>query len=127
MPHATTMAGRTFEQWIDGIFDHPVADPEWFWADDADKCVEPDAVNVAYLTRLFTERDRLLHRFDNAQVNQGLNLIVSSSCSVHASTIVGGEAPWPARRACIRAIFDVYGKCFAVRCEDVLSHRDAVH
>ena len=110
------MANRTFEQWIDGIFNHPVSDPAWFWDLDVDTCEEDDETNSEYLARLFTDSDRLLRRFDNAQVNQGLNMIVSSSCSNHAFTIVGGHAPWPARRRAIRAIFDVYAKCFASRC-----------
>lgn len=45
------MASRTFEQWIDGIFDHPVTEPAWFWDADADQCVEDDKTNVAYLAR----------------------------------------------------------------------------
>lgn len=120
------MANRTFEQWVDGIFNHPVTEPAWFWDVAADTCVESDETNVEYLARLFTESDRLLARFDNAQVNQGLNMIVSSSCSNHAFSIVGGHAPWPARRRAIRAIFDVYAGCFANRCADGLSHCDEI-
>jgi hypothetical protein len=118
------MAARTFEQWIDCIFDHAVADPAWYWAPDADTGVEEEDVNVAYLTRLFTESAGVLRRFDNAQVNQGLNLIVNASCSDHAFSIVGGRAPWPDRQRAIRAIFDIYADCFASRCADALSHRD---
>jgi hypothetical protein len=118
------MAGRTFEQWIDCIFNHPVDDPAWHRTPDADICVEPDEVNVAYLTRLFTESARVLRPFDDAQVNQGLNLIVNSACSDHPFSIVGGHARWSDRRQAIRAIFDVYANCFASRCAEGLSHLD---
>ena len=118
------MADRTFEQWIDGIFDHPVTEPEWFWDLDADTCVEDDETNVDYLARLFTECDRLLCRFDNGLVGQGLNMIVSNSCSDHAFSIVGGHAPWAARQRAIRSIYDVYAKCFAKRCAEGLGHLD---
>jgi hypothetical protein len=121
------LAKRTFEKWIDDIFDHPVNDPAWFWEPDADTCVEEDdETNVDYLARLFTESGRLLERFDDAQVDQGLNMIVSSSCSDHSYSIVSGHASWPARRRAIRSIYDVYEKCFAARCVEGLSHRDDV-
>ena len=114
------MANRTFEQWIDGIFDHPVTEPAWFWDLDADTCVEDDETNADYLARLFTDSDRLLRRFDNGQVGQGLNMIVSNSCSDHAFSIVGGHAPWHARQRAIRSIYDVYSK----RCAQGLGHLD---
>jgi hypothetical protein len=120
------VAKRTFEQWIDGIFDHPVTDPEWFWDrysdPNVDTCVEDDETNAEYLARLFTDSDRVLRRFDDAQVGQGLRMIVSNSCSDHAYSIVGGHAPWPVRQRAIRSIYDVYEKCFANRCVEGLMH-----
>lgn len=118
------MAKRTFEQWVDGIFDHPVTEPAWFWDLDADTCEEDDETNVEYLARLFTDSHRVLRRFDDARVGQGLNMIVSSSCSNHAYSVVGGHAAWPARRRAIRSIYDVYEKCFASRCAEGLGHLD---
>jgi hypothetical protein len=119
-----TMAARGFEQWVDHIFDHPVTDPHW--AIDEDCEPEPAEVNVEYLTRLFTNSELLLRRFDNAEVKQGLWLIVDPSCSNHAFTMTQPEVPWPKRRACIRSIFDLYAKCFAARCDDGLSHCDEI-
>ena len=120
------LANRTFEQWIDGIFDHAVAEPVWFWDLDADTCVEDDETNVDYLARLFTECDRLLHRFDNAQVGQGLKMIASGLCSDHAFSIVNNRAPWAARQKAIRSIYDLYAKCFAKRCAEGLGHTSEV-
>ncbi len=118
------MAIRTFEQWVKGIFDHPVEKRAWHWAPDADTCVEPDATrNVQYLTRLFRESDHVLRRFDNDQVNQGLNMIVFIACSQHSVTVMDDSVAWPERQACINAIYDVYAKCFASRCEEALGHR----
>jgi hypothetical protein len=119
------MASHTFEQWVDGIFDHEVADPAWFWAEGADHCVEDDETNVEYLTRLFTHCDRVLARFDNARLDQGLNFVAFPSCSDHSLSITYGNASWPKRRACIRSIYDLYAKCFAVRCSGCLSHSEA--
>lgn len=116
------MAKRTFEQWVQGIFDHPVTEPAWYWEVDADTCVEDDKTNVNYLAQLFTNSDQVLRRFDDAQVGQGLNMIVSNSCSDHAFSIVAGTAPWPARRTAIRSIFNLYAMCFNERCIDGLGH-----
>jgi hypothetical protein len=116
------MSGRSFEDWIDCVFDHAVTEPAWYWAEDADHGIEPDEENVQYLTRLFTECDRVLQRFDARQVNQGFTFIVDSSCSDHTSTLE--RVAWPKRQAWIRSIYDVYAKCFAARCVDGLSHLD---
>jgi len=120
------MPGRSFEQWINCIFDHPVTEPAWYWDLEADTGVEPDDVNVAYLARLFSDCDHILNPFDNSQVDQGLNMIAHTACSDHAYCITGGPAPWPARQAAIRAIFDLYAKCFSRRCSEGLSHLDEV-
>lgn len=117
------MSTRSFEQWIDCLFDHPVTDPQWYFELDADTGLEADDVEVDYLTRLFNESDRVLRRFDDAQVNQGLWMIADPSGSNHAFAIVDDDAPWPARRAAIRAIFDLYSKCFAARCSPLRSPR----
>ena len=77
------LANRTFEQWVDDIFDHPVNEPAWFWNADADTCEKDDETNVEYLARLFADSDRLLRRFDNSQVNQGLNMIVEQLFTVN--------------------------------------------
>lgn len=114
------MPGHTFDEWINCIFDHSVTDPPWYWSVDADLGVEPDEVNVEYLTRLFRDCEAVLRRFDNSQVKQGLWMIADGSCSDHADAIVWGDAPWSQRRACIRSIFDLYSKCFASRCNECL-------
>jgi len=118
------MTKRSFEQWVDGIFNHPVDEPAWHFAEDADHCIEDDLTNVEYLTRLFLECDRVLAPFDNAQADQGLNFIAFSVCSRHAYTVTRGKADWSKRRACINAIYDLYAKCFAARCTPGLSMRD---
>jgi hypothetical protein len=115
------MSSRTFEQWVKGIFDHEVTKVAWHWASDADPCLEDDERNVEYLTRLFTECDQVLAGFDDGQVNQGLNFIAHFACSDHSFSITQGKAPWPKRQVCIRSIYDLYAKCFAVRCAKCLS------
>jgi hypothetical protein len=116
------MAKRTFDEWVDGIFDHPVTEPAWYWAVDADTCEEDDATNAEYLTRLFSNSDRALERFDDAQAGQGLWMIASPPCSNHARSITDGHASWPVRRAAIRSIYDLYAKCFGKRCTETLGH-----
>lgn len=119
------MTGRTFEQWVNAIFDHPVPDDNsdaWYWARESDHCIEQDDLNAEYLVRPFTHCDRLLQKFDTPQVNQGFGFIIHPACSEHTDTI--SRAPWRVRRSWIRSIYDVYAKCFAGRCVDALSHLD---
>jgi hypothetical protein len=116
------MPARTFEQWVDCIFDHPVADPAWYFDVDADTCEECDEVTVEYLTCLFRHSGRVLARFDDAQANQGLNMIADVACSQHAVWVTHPGVPWPKRKACIASIYDLYADCFAARCAPVLSH-----
>jgi hypothetical protein len=119
---------RTYQQWIDGIFDHPVTNPAWYRVlEHGDTCEQDDTTNATYLTKLFTECDHDLLRFDDARVGQGLYMIASSSCSQHAFSISSGHAPWPVRRKAIQSIFDLYAKCFAARCSKGLGHLDEVN
>ena len=41
-----------YQNWLRRVFDHPVVEPEWYWAEDADTA-EPDALtSVEYLYSL---------------------------------------------------------------------------
>ena len=77
-----------------------------------------------YLTQLFTDPEPILAPYTDAQLNQGLWFLVSSSCSNYMFTLLEQEVPWPARQAGIRAITDLFARLFANRCSPHLSHLD---
>ncbi len=86
-----------FDAWVDGIFNHDVEGPEWFWGsefDDVWTAHEPaDAVTVSYVTRLFSESDRL-RRYSLEQVAQGLWFLVGEASPAGiAQTLLTPAAP----------------------------------
>jgi hypothetical protein len=114
----------TFPEWVRHIFDHPVSDPEWYWAPDADTDEPPAQTCVAYLTQLFTNPWPILAPYTDAQLNHSLWFLVSNSCSNYVFTLLEPEVAWPARQAGIRAITNLFAQLFANRCSPHLSHLD---
>lgn len=76
----------SFDEWLDHVFDHPVADPEWYWDDALDEVWEnylsADAV-LKYFTRLLLEPTALA-KFTREQVAQGLWFLLSGVFLVDA-------------------------------------------
>ena len=120
----------TFEEWVRYVFDHPVLDPQWWWQDEDTGLYQAwnERVNpgrtLAYLTRLFEDPSGLLGRFTRAQINQGLNLLVSPACSNHMSVLRDQSLPWPDRRRCIEAMVPLYGELMAPVYGDDLGHNE---
>ena len=110
-----------YERWVKHIFDHRVyPDGErWWWRED-----DPDSTYeywdstpvraVEFMTRLFRNSAHLATEYSRAQIDQGLLLLIEEYVSFYLSR---GDpesearmpaAPWPAREACILALFDFY-------------------
>ena len=66
------------------------------------------ARTLSYLTRLFNESADLLPRFSDWQIDQGLNFIVSNSCSDHMFALTNETLPWNDRKACFDAMVVLY-------------------
>lgn len=116
----------TFEDWVQYVFDHPVADPAWhfdvdaaWWDEDAHS-----AQALAYLTRLFDNGRELLSVYSGAQVNQGLWFLVHNACSNHMFVLDNSDLPWLERQHCIEAFYTLAEQVFVPRCTSHLSHLD---
>jgi hypothetical protein len=119
---AKVLTNLTFEEWVRHLFDHPVTNPEWHWDIDADYAkLEPQQV-VAYATQLFDGAGKLLAPYTDAQTNQGLWFLISSSESLFALTETA--VPLPDRVRCVQAMTEVFKQCFLPRCTPHLSHMD---
>jgi hypothetical protein len=72
----------TFEQWAQTAFDHPFAEPEWYWDQGFESLWEAlgltDALTVRYLTRVFLEPE-LLKRYSLEQVAQGIWFLIGEA------------------------------------------------
>ncbi|MEI8280992.1 MAG: hypothetical protein WCG75_01170 [Armatimonadota bacterium] len=104
----------TYDEWVIFIFDHPILEPNWWWWDaDSpnfkfwDEEADP-ARTLSFLTKLFQESGQLLLRFTDWQIDQGLNYIVSNSCSNHMYSLTNGSLPWEDRKACFDAMIVLY-------------------
>ena len=113
-----------FTDWLRRVFDHPVSYPAWHWADDADTSEPTPSDCVKCLTRLFEEPEIASATYSDAQINQGLNFLVSHSCSNYAYCFIGSSVDWHPRQRGIRAIGTLFEKLFARKCSDHLLHLD---
>lgn len=111
----------SFEEFVAFLFDHEVTpwpdNPNsqpgpWYWSAE----VSFDAIRVAgYYIRLFTDPKFLLTHYSSAQLEQGFWAIQSGNieCAVTAS-IWDKEVPLEIRESCIRSMFDLFEKLFAI-------------
>ncbi|MDE2291764.1 MAG: hypothetical protein KGL53_06745 [Elusimicrobia bacterium] len=113
----------TFEQWLTWAFDHPVADPAWYFGSD-DWREPPHQVAVDYLTRVFESPDEHLGRFPDDQADQGLNMLLSPSCSGHFFSFLDAKVPLEKRLRGVRSFVPLFTEYYAARCSDSLCHLD---
>ncbi|HEX5322613.1 MAG TPA: hypothetical protein VFW40_02425 [Capsulimonadaceae bacterium] len=118
------LSDLSFEEWIDFVFNHPVTSPLWYWQDESDWWDAPPTVTVDYLARLFGNASNIFVDFSDAQVAEGLWYLADSSCSDHMLALVNETVPLANRLACIQAIYNLFERCFALKCSPHLSHLD---
>ena len=112
-----------FDEWLRRVFDHDVADDSWWCKEGTDWNDLPPLVSLEYLSRLFGDANRLLRAYTDAQVNQGLWLLIDCGRSDHLRALENPEVEWPIRLRCVRSIIRLF-EMFATRCSTHLSHLD---
>jgi hypothetical protein len=119
-----------YEEWVRFVFDHPVLDPHWWWqAPESGYFQEwnesaDTARTLSYVTQLFQSPEGLIERFNRRQIDQGINFLVSSSCSNHMCVLSDAKLPWADRRRCFDAMVPLYVKLMAPVYQDDLSHNE---
>ena len=113
-----------YQDWINHLFDHPVADPAWHWDLDAPSfsAEEPEIAELIELTFRNSATD--LNRFTDAQLNQGLWYLASPACSDYFFALRSEKVPLTRRLSAIDSITVLYRDCFQQRCTQTLSHLD---
>lgn len=114
----------SFEEWIEFIFARPVSDPAWYWETGADRWEGSPERTAELLTETFERCGEVLEPFDDEQVNQGLWMIASFSCSNIGFSLADDTVPWALRARGLESIFTLFRDCFAVRCSNHLGHLD---
>jgi hypothetical protein len=109
-----------FGQWVQHVFDHPVAKPQWYFQIGKTWNGEP-LLTVQHLTRLFESPERLLTDYSPEQLEQGLWYLAGET-QPFMQALVDDSVPWPIRQRGLLAIQTFYEKFFAVACSDELGH-----
>ena len=98
----------TLEEWVRAVFDHPTAEPEWYWNAEFDSQWRAlglsDALTVNYLTRLFLS-PQPLKQYSLEQVAQGIWFLIGEASPAQPSLIlVSSDVGLRERIACVRAM-----------------------
>ena len=109
------LRSATYAEIVDFVFDHypeDEVDDKWYWHLEEDVQIEPrQAVN--FLTRLCSVPGELVTRFTLPQIAEGLNYLFGPGGTFEfGEQLWNSEVPWPERRACIRAIPNLYAQVF---------------
>jgi hypothetical protein len=114
---------------VQHVFDHPILEPHWWFQgmgtvyyEDWKGAGNP-ALILAYLTQLFRAPAFLLSRYTHAQIDQGLDYVVSNCGSEYMHVLTDTTLPWPDRKACIEAMCSLYADLMAPLYGNDLGHR----
>lgn len=114
-----------YKGWLDHVFNRPVTKPEWFWQATAEAGWEPNEDDfLTYVAQAFERPEDVFRGFPDPQVAQGLNFLISPSCSNDMHALKDAKIPWQKRQRVIRAISVLFKDLFAKRCSPVLSAVD---
>ena len=114
----------SFADWVYFIFDHPAEGPQWYWADDAPFWNGPSALTAEYVSRIFEEPWPALEGYSDAELNMGLNYLISPGLGEHMRCLDDPSVPLAARLRCVQACESLFRKLFLPRCSPHLPHRD---
>jgi len=114
-PLTPALTDLPFDAWVRHYFDHPVTDPPWHEADDAPLAELAPRQVLAHAARLFKEAGEQLAPYTDAQVNQGLSLLIDEGGSPLYAL---GETtvPLAERLHCLYSMAELFARCFAPRC-----------
>jgi len=111
-----------FDEWVRRVFAHEVINHDWWWKEDTDWNELPAVISLEYLSRLFEESGHLLRTFSDAQVDQGLWMVLGP-VSDHVRALEDLTVQWPIRLRCVRSILILF-RMFESRCSHHLAHFD---
>ena len=113
-----------YQEWLKHVFDHAVTDklPQWYFAEDPPLFEASDDEITELISETFLHAGKDLAEYTDAQVDQGIWYLVSSSGSDFMSALADSEVPLPRRLEAIGNIFYLYSDCFTKRCAEILAH-----
>ena len=113
-----------YHDWLKYVFDHEVADPQWYFNSDAPCFATTPQESCELLKLTFQRAGTDLVNYSDAQVDQGFWFIVSTSGSDYILDLKASAVPLRERVASMGSIYNLYQDCFARRCSESLGHLD---
>jgi hypothetical protein len=123
----TPEVSTTFDEWLKWAFDHPVTElmghDQWWWHVPRDWeggiwLDRPPERALAFVIQLFENPLAYLSCYSDAQIDQGVNFIVSRACSKHFDWLVDRRIDIGLRKRCFRSIEELFRELLAPRCSD---------
>jgi hypothetical protein len=110
-----------FDQWVQHVFDHPVAEPPWHFQINEETWDGEPLLTVQHITRLFESPEHLLKAYSPEQLEQGL-WYLSGEGQPFMQALLDESVPWSVRKRGLLSVQTLYQKFFAVACSDELGH-----
>jgi hypothetical protein len=107
----------SFESWIAWVFDRPEENLDWGFSAEP-----PPETAIDFLTELFTAPRQFIGRFSDAQINQGLTVIMHAAWSDHAFVFLNEQISLPKRIKGIHSFEPLFSELYAFRCTNTLMH-----
>ena len=103
-----------YDAWIQYVFDHPVHDPAWHWADDAPYHDVGIPEVAELLTKTFRQSAHDLLIYSDDQVAQGLEFLVDNSCSSYMVDVRYSSLPLRVKSSLLDAMLNSFGVALPV-------------
>jgi hypothetical protein len=120
---------QPLQMWIDHVFDRPVSDPPWYWATDTmatstgtEEWPEAPGTVVVQIAETFERSGKLLSRFSDVQVNQGLWYLFYQGPPDLMGALLDEGVPLAWRLRALRSFAPLFEQVMAERCSSHLSH-----
>lgn len=108
------------EAWVAYLFDHPEADRDWHFEDDAPFMDLGAKREAELIARMFETSGECLARFSDVQLDNGLWYLLQSHTSGHMECLFDGEVPLPKRERVLRSFLPFFRDVVALRCKGLL-------
>ena len=111
-----------FDEWVSHIFDHDA--PEIVTYEEIMDEIEWDGFaeqKIAYMAQLFERPRPILDPYSDLQLQHGFEYLISNLLSDYPLGLHDSSVPLDLRAHCIRNMYTVFDRVFAVRCSPELA------
>jgi hypothetical protein len=115
---------RELQRWVNFLFDHPVTEPEWYWAENAPEWTGRRERIPELIAEIFENAGDVLSSFSDEQLSQGLWFLAGDAPQELLLALLDGEVPLAARLRALRSFVPLFEQIMSKRCSPHLAHLD---